>query len=127
MSYYFATELDTPFDEAVTRVTDALKVGGFGVLTTIDVQATLKAKLGEDVPPHVILVACNPTLAHKALQAEEWISLMLPCNVVVQQSGEVVRVGAIDPAAAMVAVDNPALVAIAGDVREKLRGVIDAL
>ncbi len=127
MSYYFATDLDVPFAEAVEHVTEALKANGFGVLTTIDVKATLKAKLGEDVPAQVILGACNPPLAHKALQAEEWIGLMLPCNVVVKESDAGVSVAAIDPAAAMSSVDNPALATIAGGVRDKLRDVIEGL
>jgi uncharacterized protein (DUF302 family) len=128
MSYYFATELDLPYDEAVAHVTDTLKADGFGVLTQIDVKATLEQKLDADFRPYVILGACNPPLAHKALLAEEWIGLMLPCNVVVQQTDDgTTRVGAIDPAAAMSSVDNPALEEIAGGVRKRLRGVIEAL
>lgn len=128
MSYYFATDLDMSYDAAVAHVTEKLKEGGFGVLTTIDVKATLKQKLDADFRPYVILGACNPSLARRALQAEEWLGLMLPCNVVVQRTDDgTTRVGAIDPATAMSSIDNPALAEIAAGVRDKLRGVIEAL
>ena len=128
MSYYFATELDMPYDEAVAHVTETLKADGFGVLTQIDVRATLEQKLDADFRPYIILGACNPPLAHRSLLAEEWIGLMLPCNVVVQQGEDgTTRVAAIDPAAAMSSVENPALAEIAGGVRDRLRAVIDAL
>jgi len=128
MSYYFAKALDTTFDEAIEKVTAILKEKGFGILTEIDVKATLKAKIDVDFRPYTILGACNPPFAHKALQAENKIGTMLPCNVVVQQtdSGRV-EVAAVDPAASMQAVENRDLEAIAGDVRAMLKAVIDEL
>jgi uncharacterized protein (DUF302 family) len=128
MSYYFAKALDAPFEEAVARATAALKEQGFGVLTRIDVKATLKEKLGVDFRPYVILGACNPPSAYEALQAEDRIGLMLPCNVIVQErEGGLVEVAAIDPVASMAAVDNPALVPLAARVQAKLRAVVDSL
>ena len=128
MSYYFAKVLDVPFEEAVTRATAALKEQGFGVLTKIDVQATLKEKLGVDFRPYVILGACNPPSAYEALQAEDRIGLMLPCNVIVQEREDgSAEVAAIDPIASMAAVDNPALASLAQRVQAKLRAVIDSL
>lgn len=128
MSYYFAKTIDAAFDEAVERVTALLKDKGFGVLTEIDVKATLKKKLDVDFQPYKILGACNPPFAHKALQAENKIGTMLPCNVVVQDvGGGKVEVAAVDPAASMQAVDNPALADIAGEVRAMLQAVVDAL
>jgi uncharacterized protein (DUF302 family) len=128
MSYYFAKEIDATFDEAVEKVTAILKEKGFGILTEIDVKATLKAKIDVDFRPYTILGACNPPFAHKALQAENKIGTMLPCNVVVQQadSGRV-EVAAIDPAASMQAVENRELEAIAGEVRALLQAAIDEL
>ncbi len=128
MSYYFAKTLETSFDDAVTRVTAALEQQGFGVLTEIDVKATLKTKLDVDFQPYKILGACNPPIAHKALQLEDKIGVMLPCNVVVQDvGGGRVEVAAIDPIASMQAVENDALGAIATEVQAKLRAVIDGL
>ena len=126
--YTIRTTVDLPFDEAIEKVTAALAEAGFGVLTTIDVRATLKKKLDVDFRPYTILGACNPPFAYEALQAEPWIGAMLPCNVVLQEleAGRV-SVAAIDPAASMQAVDNPALGGIAGQVRDKLAGVISAL
>jgi len=125
MSYYFSKALGMPFDEAVKRVTDALAAKGFGVLTTIDVSATMKKKLGVDFRPYMILGACNPTFAHKALQAEDKIGTMLPCNVIVQETGEGrVEVSAVDPVASMQAVENPKLASIAGEVRGLLKQVV---
>ena len=125
---FYCTLTGLRFQDAVARVTDALKVEGFGVLTDIDVQATMKAKLNSDVPAYRILGACNPSMAWQALQAEDRIGTMLPCNVIVQQrdNGDV-EVAAVDPAASMQAVDNPALAGIAADVRESLKRVIDSL
>ena len=101
---------------------------GFGVLTTIDVRATLKKKLDVDFRPYTILGACNPTFAHRALQSEDKIGTMLPCNVIVQEIGENrVEVSAVDPAASMQAVDNPHLASIAGDVRELLKQMVAGL
>lgn len=128
MSYYEAKVLaNQSIEEAIERVTEALKAQGFGVLTTIDVKATLKAKIGADFRPYTILGACNPGLAHQALQAEEHIGLMLPCNVIVQEKDGGIEVAAVDPVASMAAVDNPALQDIAQEVRSRLRKVIQAL
>ncbi|MGD8406627.1 MAG: DUF302 domain-containing protein [Anaerolineales bacterium] len=128
MSYHFYKTLDLSFDEAINRVTEELKKEGFGVLTEIDVKATLKKKLDADFRNYRILGACNPPLAHQALQAEPHIGLMLPCNVVVQE-GEEGRtiVSAIDPVASMQAVENESLGEIAGQVRSKLQKVIESL
>ncbi|RMG53593.1 MAG: DUF302 domain-containing protein [Gammaproteobacteria bacterium] len=128
MSYTFSKTLNTGMDEAIERVTAQLKEEGFGVLTDIDVKATLKKKIDVDFRPYRILGACNPGFAHKALQAEPEIGAMLPCNVVVQElePGRV-QVSAIDPIASMQAVDNPALGEVATQVQAKLRKVIDAL
>lgn len=126
--YGFFSRLDCPFEEAVNRVTAALKEEGFGVLTEIDIKATLKAKLGVDTRPHKILGACNPQLAHQALQAEPDISLLLPCNVVVQeQDNGVVKVGFMDPVAVLTLVDNNAIKEVASDVRTRLERVQAAL
>lgn len=126
MSYYFCRTVDAPFDEAIERVTEALKVEGFGVLTDIDVKATIKKKLGEDFRDYRILGACNPTFAHQALLAEDKIGTMLPCSVIVQETDDgLVEVAAIDPIASMQSVDNPALGDIAVEVQAKLRRVVD--
>ena len=128
MSYYFATELALPFEAAVTRTRGALATEGFGVLSEIDVAATLKAKLGVAFRPYRILGACNPALAHRALCLEDKIGTMLPCNVVVQEiePGRC-EVAAVDPAASMRAVENPALNEVAREVRAKLDRVIAKL
>ena len=116
MSYYFSKTLEMPFAGAIEHVTSALAGQGFGVLTTIDVRATMKKKLDVEFRPYTILGACNPEFAYKALQKEDAIGTMLPCNVVVHEVGEgLVEVLAVDPVASMVAVGNPALAAIAGD------------
>ncbi len=128
MSYYFSKILDDTFDETLIKVTDELKKEGFGILTEIDVKRTLKEKLNVDFKRYQILGACNPPLAYKVLQAEDKIGLMLPCNVVVQEvSDEQTEVAAIDPVAAMKAVDNPEVAEIAMQVRLKLCNVIDNL
>jgi uncharacterized protein (DUF302 family) len=128
MSYYFAKTLQMPFDQAVQHVTDALASKGFGVLTTIDVRATMKKKLDVDFRPYTILGACNPQFAHKALQVEDKIGTMLPCNVIVQEIGkDQVEVSAIDPVASMMAIKNPKLEAIAGDVRGMLKQMVAGL
>jgi uncharacterized protein (DUF302 family) len=127
MSYYFAKTLDLPFELTVEKVTTALKSRGFGVLTTIDVQSTLKEKIGADFHPYVILGACNPNMAYQALQAEDKIGTMLPCNVIVQQRNGKTEVAAIDPVASMQAVDNRALAPVAKEVREQLRAAIESL
>jgi uncharacterized protein (DUF302 family) len=128
MNYYYSRRTSLPFDDAIAAVAEKLKAEGFGVLTEIDVQATLKAKLGVDFRPYRILGACNPPFAHQALQAESRIGLMLPCNVIVQQTDDgAVEVAAIDPIASMQAVANPSLQKIAVQVGEKLRKVVEGL
>ena len=128
MSYHFSKKLDLPFDQAVSRVTEALKKEGFGVLTDIDVSATMKAKLGEDFRPYRILGACNPQLAYRALTLEDKIGTMLPCNIIVQQHDRGgVEVSAVDPVASMQAIDNPRLAEIANEVQARLKKVIAGL
>ena len=128
MSYYFSTTLDMPFDEAITHVVEELKKEGFGVLTEIDVKATLKKKLGADFRNYRILGTCNPPFAYEALKAEDKIGTMLPCNIIVQETPSgLVEVAAIDPIASMQAVDNPALGDVATEVQAKLKGVVDSL
>jgi uncharacterized protein (DUF302 family) len=125
MSYYFSKTLEMPFVQAIQHVTEALAGKGFGVLTTIDVRATMKKKLDIDFRPYTILGACNPEFAHKALKTEDMIGTMLPCNVVVQEIGKgLMEVSAIDPVASMMAVGNPKLASIAGDVRDLLKQVV---
>lgn len=128
MSYYFAKEVDYSFDETIKLVTEALKQEGFGVLTEIDVKATLKKKLDADFRNYRILGACNPPLAYQALQAEPHIGSMLPCNVIVQdgENGKTL-VSAIDPVASMQAVQNESLGGVAEQVRTKLKKVIQSL
>jgi uncharacterized protein (DUF302 family) len=126
MSYYFNKTLKLSFDKAITAVTEELKKEGFGILTDIDVKATLKKKLDVEFRKYRILGACNPPFAYKALQAEDKIGAMLPCNVIVQEiSDGKVEVTAIDPLASMQAVENPALKAIAAEISSKLKKVID--
>jgi uncharacterized protein (DUF302 family) len=126
--YYFSKELDLPFDEVIALVTEELKTEGFGVLTEIDVKATLKKKLGADFRNYRILGTCNPPFAHKALLAEDKIGIMLPCNVIVQETGTgAVEVAAVDPIASMQAIENPALAEIALEVQARLKRVVDNL
>ena len=128
MNYYFATTIEGPFDEAVARAVQALQDEGFGVLTEIDVSATLKKKIGADFRPYRILGACNPALAFEALQREDKIGTMLPCNVVVQEVAPGrSEIAAVDPVASMQAVENPALAGVAESVRGKLRKVIESI
>ncbi len=128
MTYHFSKTLGVDFDEAVRRTVDALKEEGFGVLTDIDVKDTLKKKINADFRRYRILGACNPKLAHEALQMEDKIGTMLPCNVVVQDTPDgKVEVSAIDPVASMMAIDNPGLGKTAGMVREKLQRVVARL
>ena len=128
MSYYFSKTLDLPFDEVITHVIAELKKEGFGVLTDIDVKATLEKKLGADFRNYRILGTCNPPFAHEALLAEDKIGTMLPCNVIVQETpGGAVEVAAIDPIASMQAVDNPALGGVAVEVQARLKRVVDNL
>ena len=129
ITYGFVKKMEgATYDEAVERVTAGLKEGGFGVLTEIDVKATLKKKIDADFRRYIILGACNPNLAHKALQAESQLGLLLPCNVVVQEdeAGDVV-VSVVDPRAMFKLVENPELDAVAADVANMLSAVLDAL
>lgn len=128
MSYYFSKILDAPFDEAVVKVKAALAHEGFGVISEIDIRQTLKTKIGVEFRPYLILGACNPALAHEALLLEDKVGLMLPCNVIVQEADDgLIEVAAIDPAASMQSIANPALKAQAAIVGEKLRAAIDRL
>jgi uncharacterized protein (DUF302 family) len=128
MTYHFSKTVHLTMDAAAVKVAEALKQEGFGILTEIDVQKTLKAKIDVDFRPYRIFGACNPGFAHKALLAEDKIGTMLPCNVIVQEkSPGMVEVSAVDPVESMKAIDNPALGAIAGEVRSRLQRVIAQL
>lgn len=128
MSYYFSKVIEAPLSEAVARTKAALSARGFGVLSEIDVAATLKTKLGADMAPYLILGACNPEYAHRALQTESKIGTMLPCNVIVREEAPGrIEIAAVDPVASMQAVDNPALAEIAAPVRALLQDVIEKL
>ena len=127
MNYYFAKSLDLPIEQAIEKTVAALKSHGFGVLTKIDVQATLKEKIGAAFHPYVILGACNPKMAFQALTAEDKIGTMLPCNVIVQQRDGKTEIAAIDPLASMAAVENDALAPVAQQVRAQLKSVIEGL
>lgn len=128
MNYHFSKTVDLSFDEAIENVTEKLKKEGFGILTEIDVKATLKKKLDVDFRNYKIMGACNPPYAYKALLAEEKIGTMLPCNVVVQEHEDgQVEISAVDPMASMQAVDNPNLGPIAMEIQTKLKLVIDKL
>jgi uncharacterized protein (DUF302 family) len=129
MNYYFSKKLKSKnFDEAVEQVTAELKKEGFGVLTQIDVQETLKNKIDVDFKKYKILGACNPHFAYKALQSEDKIGVFLPCNVIVEaQKDGTVEVSAVDPMASMMAVQNEALAGLAHEVQQKLRQVIEQL
>lgn len=127
MSYHFSKTIQCPFDGAITKVTEALKNEDFGILTEIDVQATLKKKLNVDFRGFKILGACNPPFAYEALKMEDKIGTMLPCNVIVQaQSDEAVEVSVIDAVVSMGAMGNPALTAIAEQVQVKLNKVLES-
>jgi len=126
--YYFGKTVELSFDDAVVRVTEELKKEGFGVLTEVDIQATLKKKLDVDFRPYKILGACNPPFAYKALQAEQNIGLLLPCNVIVQDAGNgKTEIAAIDPLVSMSRVENPALEPVAMEIKAKLQRVIENL
>jgi len=125
--YVFGKTVGLGFDEAVARVTDALAKEGFGVLTEIDVAATLKKKLGLDMPPYRILGACNPQFAHQAIELEPQIGALLPCNVVVREEGGKTRVDIMDPRAVLQLVERPEIEGIATEVRKRLERVIASL
>jgi uncharacterized protein (DUF302 family) len=128
MTYYFSKTIDAGFDEAVDRAREALKEEGFGVITEIDVQKTLKAKIGVDFRRYIILGACNPAMAYEALQIEDKVGTMLPCNVVVQERepGRV-EIAAIDPVASMQAIENSGLTEKAAVVAGKLRNALERI
>ncbi|MBZ9717901.1 MULTISPECIES: DUF302 domain-containing protein [unclassified Mesorhizobium] len=128
MGYYFSKIIAMPFTAAIDLVTDKLASKGFGVLTSIDVQQTMQAKLGADFRPYVILGACNPHFAWRALQAEDKIGTMLPCNVIVTEVGPgKVEVAAVDPVASMGAIGNRELAQVANDVRRLLEEMVREL
>ncbi|MET4177273.1 uncharacterized protein (DUF302 family) [Bradyrhizobium sp. LA6.1] len=128
MAYYFSKTLLVGFDEASRRATEALKQGGFGIITEIDVKRTFKEKLGTDFRNYCILGACNPKLAYEVLKLEDKVGTMLPCNVVVQEiAQDRTEIAAIDPVASMQAIDNPELKASAQHVQTLLRKVIESL
>lgn len=128
MSYYFSRTIDASQDEAISRVTAALASRGFGVLTTIDVTATMKNKLGVDMRPYTILGACNPHFAWRALQEEDKIGTMLPCNVIVSEvSPGKVEIAAVDPVASMASIPNEKLGDLADSVRSTLREVVETV
>jgi uncharacterized protein (DUF302 family) len=127
-TYGFGCTMRANLEDAIRRTIDALKQEGFGVLTTIDVQATFKTKIGADFKPYVILGACNPHLAHRALQAEEELGLLLPCNVIVYDNGDnTSRVSIIDPLQMMSFTQNPALAEIAAEANSRLQRVLKHL
>lgn len=126
--YGFGKSVNLPFDEAITHVTEALQVEGFGVLSDIDVAGAMKKKLNQDMPPYRILGACNPSLAHRALETDPSIGLLLPCNVVVRQdAGGKVHVEFMDPKAVLELVNKPEIATLAGEVKQRLERVMQAL
>lgn len=126
--YYLSKTVDLSFNETVARITEELKKEGFGILTEIDMQATLKKKLDVDLRPYKILGACNPPFAYKAVQTESHIGLLLPCNVIVQDAGDgKTEVAAIDPVVSMSRVDNPALEPVAQEIRVRLQRAIEGV
>ena len=128
MSYYIAKTSSRDFDAVVADVIERLKSEGFGVLTDIDVQATLKNKIGADIPRYRILGACNPTLAHEGLRLENKLGVLLPCNVIVRDTGTgQVEVASVDPVSAMERTGNPALAATAEHVRERLARAVNSI
>lgn len=127
LQYGFGATLDRPFDEVMARTKAALKEEGFGVLSEIDVQATLKEKIGADFERYVILGACNPHLAHRALQAEHELGLLLPCNVIVHEHAGGMAVAIVDPDAMLGVVDNPVLAEVAVEAKARLQRVIQRL
>ena len=126
-NYTFSTTIPGPIAAARERVTAALASEGFGVLTEIDVSATLKAKLDQDMPPYLILGACNPPLAHRALTAEPSIGVLLPCNVVLRQEGDRIVVDFMDPESVLTLVERDGIAAVAAEVRGRLQRVRDQI
>lgn len=128
MSYYFSRKVDGDFTATVDKTIAELKENGFGIITRIDMKDTFQQKIGKEIRPYLILGACNPNYAYEALQKENKVGTMLPCNVIVQQleNGQV-EVAAIDPVASMSAIDNPELLALAGQVAALLKGVVASL
>lgn len=127
MSYYFTKTINVGFDQAIEQVTEALKAEGFGVLTEIDVKNTFKQKLDVDFRNYKILGACNPQFAYQALQKEDKVGAMLPCNVIVQEKDGQAEVSAVDPVASMQSIDNEELGELAQQVQAALKRVIDGL
>ena len=128
MEYYFSTSLHCSFDEAIARTIEALKVEGFGVITEINMQAKLKEKLGVYFKKYVILGACNPAFAYKALQIEDKIGTMLPCNIIVTEKEEgIIEVSAVNPIASMMAIQNSLLEPLALEITTKIKRVINLL
>ena len=127
MAYGFSKTVNLSYDQAVEKVTDELKKEGFGVLTTIDVKETLKKKLNVDFKRYIILGACNPPFAHQALQVEEEIGLLLPCNVIVYEKGNKTVVSAFDPMMMLKIIDNPGVRTIAAEVQSRLKRVIERI
>jgi uncharacterized protein (DUF302 family) len=128
MEYYFSKMISSSFDEAIIRVTDVLKSEGFGIISEIRMHEKLKEKLGVDYKKYTILGACNPSYAYNALQLEDKIGTMLPCNIVVQELSEnQIEVAAVNPIASMMAIQNPKLIGIAKEVTDKLQVVISRL
>lgn len=128
MEYYFSKTLNVSYDEAVRLTTEALKIEGFGVITEINMHEKLKEKLGVDFKKYKILGACNPAYAFKALQSEDKIGTMLPCNVlVIEQEPDKIEIAAVNPIASMQAIENPVLGYVAQQVTDKLKKVIDIL
>ena len=125
--YSYKKQVELSFEEAVEKTREELKKEGFGILTEIDVKATLKKKLDVDYDDYIILGACNPAFAHKALQTEKEVGLMLPCNVIIHKQDDKVFVSSILPAKTMSIIDNSSLKAIAEEVEEKLKKVVDSL
>lgn len=125
--YGFGATLDISYDEAITRIKEALKAEGFGVLTEIDVRQTLHDKIGEEMEPYIILGACNPKLAHRALTEEREIGMLLPCNVVVRSQQDGTRVEIADPQAMLGISNSHALKPVAAEARERLQRALDAL
>jgi len=127
ITYGFGTTLNIPYEEAILRVKEALKAEGFGVLTEIDVREILREKLGTEMEPYLILGACNPPLAHRALEQEPDIGLLLPCNVVVRSEGQRIRVDIADPESMLGMVGNEDLRSIAQEAKQRLQRVVASL